>query len=131
MIGLDANILVRYLAQDDPVQSPRATEIIEQRLTAENPGFITIVALAEMVWVMRRHYRATDAEIAATIEHILASETLIVESEREVFLAMSALKEGQGSFADVLIGVLGAKAGCSHTLTFDRRAQRLPTFAAP
>ena len=65
MIGLDTTILVRYLAQDDPVQSAAATEIIERRLTEDNPGFISIVAMVETVWVLDRAYGLAAAEIAA------------------------------------------------------------------
>ena len=54
MIGLGTNILVRYLAQDDPVQSPKATELIEERLTEENPGFVSVVAMVETAWVLDR-----------------------------------------------------------------------------
>ena len=57
MIGLDTNILVRYLTQDDPIQSPKAREIIERRLTEENPGFVSIVAMVETVWVLDRAYK--------------------------------------------------------------------------
>jgi predicted nucleic-acid-binding protein len=128
MIGLDTNVLVRYLAQDDPVQSPRATDLIEQRLTEEEPGFISVVAMAEIAWVLERAYGLADRDIAAAIEAILQAELLVVESEQEVFTAMVALKEGRGSFADALIAALGAKAGCFRTLTFDRRAQRLSSF---
>ena len=128
MIGLDTNILVRYLAQDDPIQSPRATDAIEFRLTGENPGFISIVAMVETVWVLDRANGLADDEIAAAIELILQADTLVVESEQEVFTAMIALKEGSGSFADALIGALGVKAGCSCTLTFDKTALRLPGF---
>jgi predicted nucleic-acid-binding protein len=128
MIALDTNVLVRYLAQDDPVQSPRATDLIEQRLTEEEPGFISVVAMAEIAWVLDRAYGLADRDIAAAIEAILQAELLVVESEQEVFTAMTALKDRRGSFADALIGALGAKAGCSRTLTFDRRAQRLSGF---
>lgn len=128
MIGLDTNILVRYLAQDDPVQSPKATEIIEHRLTEENPGFISIVAMVETVWVLDRAYGLTAREIAAAIERSLQADVLILENEQQVFTAMIALKEGHGSFADALIGALGDKAGCVRTLTFDRKALRLPGF---
>lgn len=131
MIGLDTNILVRYLAQDDPAQSPKATEVIERRLTEESPGFISVVAMAETVWVLDRAYGLTAHEIAATVERILQANVLIVENEQEVFTAMIALKEGQGSFADALVGALGARAGCSRTLTFDRKALRLPGFELP
>ena len=131
MTGLDTNILVRYLAQDDPIQSPLATEIIESRLTEENPGFISIVAMVETVWVLERAYGLADDEIAAAIERMLQSDTLVVESEQEVFTATMALKEGSGSFADALIGALGARAGCARTLTFDKTALRLPGFELP
>jgi predicted nucleic-acid-binding protein len=128
MIGLDTNVLIRYLAQDDPGQSRRATEIIERRLSPLNPGFLSVVALAEMAWVHDRAYGLPDRDIAAAIERVLQTDVLVVDNEQEVFAAMIALKEGRGSFADALIGALGAKAGCSATLTFDQRALRLPGF---
>jgi predicted nucleic-acid-binding protein len=131
MIGLDTNILVRYLAQDGPIQSPLATDIIEFRLTEQNPGFISIVAMVETVWVLDRAYGLADDEIAAALERILQADSLVVENEQEVFRAMMALKKGNGSFADALIGALGVKAGCSRTLTFDKTASRLPGFELP
>jgi predicted nucleic-acid-binding protein len=128
MIGLDTNVLVRYLAQDDPAQSARATEIIERRLSHENPGFVSVVTMAEMVWVLDRAYGLPDEDIAAAIERMLQADVLVVESEQEVFAAMTALEEGRGAFADALIGTLGAAAGCPATLTFDKKALRLPDF---
>jgi predicted nucleic-acid-binding protein len=128
MIGLDSNVLVRYLTQDDPIQSPKATEIIERRLTEENPGFVCIVAMAETVWVLDRAYGLAVYEIAAVVERMLQANVLVVENEQEVFSAMIALKEGHGSFANALIVALGARVGCSRTLTFDRKALRLPGF---
>ena len=129
MIGLDTNILVRYFAQDDPVQSHKATEIIEGRLTEEDPGFISVVAIVEIAWVLDRAYGLSDNDVAAAIERILQADALLVENEQEVFAAMVALRDGNGSFADALIGALGARAGCARTLTFDRKALRLPGFA--
>ena len=131
MIGLDTNILVRYFAQDDPVQSPAATEIIERRLTVENRGFVSIVAMVETVWVLDRAYGLADQEIAAAIERTLQADILIVENEQEVFTAMITFKNGRGSFADALIAALGSRAGCDRTLTFDQKALRLPGFELP
>lgn len=128
MIGLDTNVLVRYLAQDDAVQSGKATALIEERLSEKNPGFVSVVAMVETAWVLDRAYGLADAEIAAAIERTLQADVLVIESEQEVFGAMIALKEGRGSFADALIAALGGKAGCAHTLTFDRRASRIPGF---
>ena len=131
MIGLDSNILIRYLTQDDPTQSAKATEIIERRLTEENPGFVSIVAMAEIVWVLDRAYGLSDRQIARTVERMLQAEVFVVENEQEVFTAMIALKQGRGSFADALIVEIGTRAGCGHTLTFDRKALRLSGFRLP
>jgi len=128
MIGLDTNILVRYLTQDDPLQSRKATEIIERRLSEENPGFVSIVVMVETVWVLDRAYRLAAHEIAAAVERMLQADALVVENEQVVFIAMIALKKGQGSFADAVIAALGARANCSCTLTFDQKALRLLGF---
>jgi predicted nucleic-acid-binding protein len=84
--------------------------------------------MVETVWVLDRAYGLASHEIAAAIERVLQTDVLLVESEQEVFTAMIALKTGRGSFADALIGALGARAGCSRTLTFDRKAARLAEF---
>ena len=131
MVGLDTNILIRYLTQDDPIQSAKATEIMERRLTEQNPGFVSVVAMAEIVWVLDRAYGLPDREIVAAIERMLQADVLLVESEQEVFTAMTLLKQGRGSFADALIANLGTRAGCLHTLSFDEKALRLPGFRLP
>jgi predicted nucleic-acid-binding protein len=128
MIGLDTNVLVRYIAQDDAVQSAAATQIIEDRLTVEDPGYISIVTMAETVWVLDRSYGVPAIEIAATVERILQTDVLFVQNEQEVFTAVVALKKGAGSFSDALIGALGTRAGCAVTLTFDKKAARLKGF---
>ena len=128
MIGLDANILIRYLANDDPVQSPQARDLIMRRLSSDEQGFVSLVALAETVWVLRRAHRYGRIDLADAIEHLVQSEVLVVDREEEVFAAMAMLRAGLGEFADALIGLLNQSAGCAHTLTFDRRAARLPGF---
>jgi len=128
MIGLDTNVLVRYLAQDDAIQSRQATEIIERQLTEEHAGFISLVTMVETVWVLDRVYGLSNHEVAEAVERILQADTLLVQNEQEAFTAMTALKAGTGSFSDALIGALGAWAGCTATLTFDKKAKRLKQF---
>jgi predicted nucleic-acid-binding protein len=128
MIGLDTNILVRYLAQDDPAQSAKATEILERRLTEENPGFVSVIAMVETVLVLDRAYGFAAQEIATAVERLLQIEVLVVENEQEVFSAMVALKQGRGSFPDALIAELGARVGCTRTLTFGQKAVWLSGF---
>ena len=128
MIGLDTNVVVRYLTQDDPEQSRRATQIFDHQLTNAEPGFLSVVTMVETVWVLGRGYGFVGQEIAAAVELLLQTDVLVIEHEQEVFFAAAALKSGSGSFADALIASLGAKAGCKHTLTFDQKALRLPGF---
>lgn len=130
MIGLDTNILLRYLAQDDAVQSRRATEIIAKLLTEQEPGFISLVTILETVGVLTSLYKRSRIQIADDIEMVLAANTLEVQNEQEVFLAVVALRNGTGTFEDALIGSLGIWRGCTKTLTFDEKAaQRLHGFS--
>ena len=125
MTGLDTNVLVRYFAQDDPIQSRKAVEIIERRLTEDEPGFVSVVTMVETVWVLSRVYGLRDHEIVRVVEGMLQSDTLVVQNEQEVFTAVAALKSGRGSFADALVSALGRWAGCTSTLTFDKKAGRM------
>jgi predicted nucleic-acid-binding protein len=124
MIGLDTNVLLRYLVDDDPVQSPKATMIIEQRLTEEDPGFVSLVCILEIVWVLGSLYKRSRGQVADHIEMILAADTLEVQNEQEVYEAVIALRSGSGTFEDALIGALGNWRGCSAILTFDQDAVR-------
>jgi predicted nucleic-acid-binding protein len=130
MIGLDTNVLLRYLAQDDPAQSPRATEIITRRLSEEEPGFVSLVTVLEVTCVLGSLYQRSRQEIASDLEMILAADTLEVQNEQQVYYAVVALRNGTGTFEDALIGSLGIWRGCSVTLTFDEKAaQKLDGFA--
>ncbi len=128
MIGLDTNVVVRYLAQDEPQQSRRATQIFDHQLTTAEPGFLSVVTMVETVWVLGRAYGFVGQEIAAAVELLLQTDVLVIENEQEVFTAMILLKEGREDFADAMIAELGARAGCEHTVTFDQKALRLPGF---
>ena len=128
MIGLDTNIVLRYLLQDDPKQTRQANQIIDRQLSEQNPGFISLVTVLEIVWVLRSLLQQTGSQVATHIEHLLAADSLEVQNEQQVFEAAFALKRGTGEFEDALIGALNAWAGCSRTLTFDRKAARLPHF---
>src|SRR5262249_49866439 len=109
MYGIDTNVLVRFITQDDPVQAAVATDLFERRLSADPPGFVSVVALAETSWVLKTSYRLTSTAVAEVIERILQLDNLVVEREQDVFVAMISAKEGQGQFADALIGALNVR----------------------
>ena len=128
MIGLDTNVVLRYLLQDDPAQTRLANRIFEQQLSAANPGFLNLATVLEIVWVLRSVLGRTPIQIAAHLETILSRTALEVQNAEQVYEAAFALKRGTGEFEDALIGALNAWAGCSSTVTFDRKAGRLPHF---
>ena len=130
MIGLDTNVILRYLLQDDPKQTCQANVIFDRQLSEQNPGFISLATVLEIVWVLRGLLKQSSSQIASHLENLLASDSLEVQNEQQVFDAPFALKHGTGDFEDALIGALNAWAGCSHTLTFDRKTARLPHFQA-
>jgi predicted nucleic-acid-binding protein len=123
VIGLDTNVLVRYIAQDDPKQSPKATRLLES-LTVERPGYVTVVAIVELVWVLTGCYGSTRNEICAVLETLLRSKELVVAEADTVWQALRVLRKGKVDFADCLIERLANAAGCSHTATFDRDAAK-------
>jgi predicted nucleic-acid-binding protein len=121
VIGLDTNVLVRYIAQDDPEQSAAATRLIES-FAAEAPGFISTVTLVETVWVLAQAYRTPKNVIETVIEGLLRARELVVENIETHYLALSAFHGASVDYADALIAQTGRQAGCEHTLTFDKRA---------
>jgi predicted nucleic-acid-binding protein len=87
--------------------------------------------MVEIVWVLERAHGLPAHRIASAVERMLQTDVPVIENEQEVFTAMIALKEGQDSFAASVIAGLGARAGCSCTLTFDHKAARLRGFELP
>ena len=128
MIGLDTNVVVRYLAQDDARQSSAATRLFENVLTPETPGFVSCVVLCELTWVLSECYDADRARIRQALDGLLAAKQVVVEAPDVVRRALRAWAHGAADFADALVGQLAAEHGASVTLTFDRAAAKLPGF---
>ena len=128
MIGLDTNIVLRYLTQDDPRQSKAANDLIEDRLTRDEPGHISAITVAEIAWVLKRLYAGSREEIADAIEGLLAAPTIVVEHRSFVRQAVQDFRESTAEFSDCVIGCVNAGAGCDATFTFDRAAAKLARF---
>jgi predicted nucleic-acid-binding protein len=128
MIGVDTNVLVRYMVADDEDQTRRAAAFLEGAISVDDPGFVSVVVLVELVWVLERTYRFSSDEIAGAIESVLRAEPLRIDRRAEVVEALGVFQTKQGSFADALIATLAEHAGCAHVVTFERKAARLPGF---
>ena len=118
MIGLDTNVLVRYIMQDDPRQSPMATQLIEH-CTDTNAGYVTLVSVIELVWVLSLSYDLRREQVAQALEALLRSRQLVVEQTDQVLRALRVFKTTKADFADCLIERSAAHAGCEKTMTFD------------
>ncbi len=127
MIGLDTNVLVRYLAQDDARQSALAAHLIENELGPAQPGFVSLVVLAEMCWVLRNAYGASDDELVTTVADMLNTPQFHLEQRDVILAAIRHRRGGKGlkaGFVDTLIAQLAQAEGCTHTLSFDKAAVR-------
>ena len=129
MIGLDTNVLVRYVVQDDPAQADAATRLIEDGCTIEEPGHVGAVVLAELAWVLRGPYGYGRSQVAAVLRQILRTVELAVEEPTVAWAALAEFESGSADFADCWIGHCNRARGCERTFTFDVKAARGTHFA--
>ena len=123
MTGLDTNVLVRYIMQDDRRQSPIATRCVES-LTASSPGFVPLVAIVELCWVLESAYALEREQVVAAFEGLLRAKEIVVEQAAVVWKAVRAMQSGGADFADALVAAAADAAGATRTVTFDRDAAR-------
>lgn len=121
MIGLDTNVLVRLITDDDPAQAEKAERFLRDNTSSSHPAFINCIVLVELEWVLRSVYGYERALIADALEKLLDSPGRAIEREGEVREAAAAYRRGK-DFADGLIGAINRAVGCELTLTFDRSA---------
>ncbi|MCF5665139.1 MULTISPECIES: PIN domain-containing protein [Pseudomonas fluorescens group] len=121
MIGLDTNVLVRYVTQDDPVQSAKASALIESLSTA-SPGFISMVSIVELVWVLQSCYQSAKRDVVTVLETLLRTRELTIEHAELIWQALRKFVANKADFADCLIERCAHAAGCEYTATFDLNA---------
>jgi predicted nucleic-acid-binding protein len=130
VIGLDTNVLLRLIVLDDAGQQARADAALHQRCTPDNPGFINVIVLCELVWVLESRYGYSRPDIAGAVEALAAMDEILVDAAPLVAIALHRFRTSRVGFADCLLGVANRAAGCDTTLTFDRDAAALPEFTA-
>lgn len=123
MVGLDTNVLVRYIMQDDPAQSAKATALIES-LDADAPGYVTVVSVVELYWVLTSCYERSNEDFQQVMQVLLQTRQMVVEAADQVQRALRVFAHGKADFADCLIERAAAAAGCERTMTFDVKASR-------
>ena len=128
MKGIDTNVLIRFLVNDDKVQSRKAAHYLKTQCTETAPGFITAIVLCELVWVLQGAYRYPKGLIIGTVRRILTTTELIVENHEAAFKALDAFAEGKADFSDYYIAHIGQRYHVDKTVTFDKKAGEYPLF---
>jgi predicted nucleic-acid-binding protein len=128
MIGIDTNLLLRLIVGDDPRQAVTARDFLREHCSADEPGYVCHIVLVELVWTLAKAYGFTRAQIAAALEQVLETAQLDIESSNDVAAATKDFRSGTADFADCLLVRVNSAAGCSSTVTFDRKAAKLKGF---
>src|ERR1700749_4288528 len=128
MLGIDTNVLGRYLVRDDQIQYERARRLIHREVSAGEPVLVSLLGLLEMEWVLRSRYELAKPDIVAVLSSLLQTADLTFEDEPSVEHAIYSWKNSLTEFADCLIDARNRRLGCRATATFDRKALKLPGF---
>lgn len=131
MIGLDTNVLVRFLVEDDPKQSAQAARVIEEAIARQEALFISDIVMCEAVWVLASVYEFSRPEIADVLGNLLRAESVVFPSTDRLASALDAYRRGKGDFADYLIREQARAHGADAVATFDKALLKEPGFIAP
>lgn len=121
-IGIDTNVLVRYIMQDDE-QSKIAIEFLES-LSAENQGVINTIVIMEVIWVLSRSYKQPKGTIALILEELFSMPVFVFDNLPLLLKALAIYKESKADFSDIFIRLFNQSLGCEKTVTFDVGASK-------
>lgn len=129
MIGLDTNVLVRYLAQDDKAQSAKANHFFETRLTDKNPGYINHIVLIETIWVLESCYDASKQALIKVVQQLASTMQLLLQDSELVLKALRLYESSNVDFSDALLAIVNKQNACETTVTFDKKAGKMEPFS--
>lgn len=124
MTGIDTNVLVRYIMQDDPRQAMAASAFLDS-LSKENPGFVGLVTVAEVCWVLMRRYKLNRDQLAGAMDWLINAASVQLENQKMVADALLLFEETNADFADCLVSLSAKAAGCASIVTFDLRSSKV------
>ena len=126
MRGLDTNILVRYVTDDDPRMASAAEALMAEASERGEELIVQPVVVCELVWVLETTFSYSRESIGAVLKLIL--ESFEVPDRGVVEAALADFMIGPGDFADYYIGRANEHAGADTTLTFHRKLKAHPRF---
>jgi len=130
MLGIDTNVLVRFLVRDDDAQFERARRLIKREISAGRRVFVNQLVIMETEWVLRSRYAVSKHQIIEALSGLLDAADVQFEDEPAIEQALFLWKDTTADFADCLIGAKNRRLGCRATASFDSKASKLPGFMA-
>ncbi|MEI6717600.1 MAG: type II toxin-antitoxin system VapC family toxin [Betaproteobacteria bacterium] len=130
MLGIDTNVLVRFLVRDDQTQFEKARKLLKREVSSGRRVFINQLVLLETEWVLRSRYGLAKTQMLETISGLLDAPDVQLEDEPSIEEAVFVWRDANADFADCLIGARNRRLGCKATATFDTKASKLPGFTA-
>ena len=131
MNALDTNVLVRFLVEDDKVQSRRARKLVEEAVMDEEELFVPDLVVVETAWVLKRSYSLKKEHICKVLRMLLGARNIRFESSDRLARAISAYEKGRGGFSDYLIRAVASEWDCETVATFDQVLQKESGFTRP
>jgi predicted nucleic-acid-binding protein len=128
LIGIDTNVLVRYILDDDPVWSAPAQRFVDDDCTIDSPGFVNLVVLVELVWVLNQTPGWGKDAICTVISELLLADNIVLENPVLVAQALDSFRHGNADFADFVIAAINQSTGAAVTVTIDKDASKEPGF---
>ena len=128
MLGIDTNVLIRFLIRDDEAQYEKASKLIRREVMAGQRVFVSQLVLMETEWVLRSRYALQKAEIMCVFSGLLDATDVQFEDEPSIEEALFVWKDHSAGFTDCLIAAQNRRLGCTATATFDLKASKLPGF---
>jgi predicted nucleic-acid-binding protein len=128
MIGLDTNVIIRYLMRDDEKQFAKAEKIIETTIKRKQFIHVSLIILCEVVWVLSYHYELKREQICELLTRLLHAQQIEIENRQLALNAFQEYQNSQADFADCVIGLTNQSLGSQTTYTFDKKAAKTPFF---
>jgi predicted nucleic-acid-binding protein len=128
MRGVDTNVLVRYIANDDLKQGEAVEQLFQHCRTERETLFVPVIVICELIWVLERTYGQSKSQIIAVLENLLDLDILVFEQDSVIRQSLDQYRHGKASFPDYVLGEISRQAGCNDTISFDRALRGAPGF---
>jgi len=120
MRAADTNVLVRLLTGDDARQTAIAERFIEPT------AWVSVLALAEAIWVLGKTYKLGPKELGAGAQMLLRHKNLIVQDADAMTAALESFRSRPSlGFSDCAILEIARKEGHLPLGTFDRKLGKI------